>query len=148
MDVNGLLEELEKRIDDGRRVPWTKRILINEEEVFSLLEQLRRTLPEELRQAKFLAQERERILNEARQEAEGIVREAKSYVEKLADETTIAQEARSRASEVLEQAQKTAREIRAGAREYADSVLARLEGELKSLSDTVRRNREELRTGK
>ncbi len=148
MDVNGLLEELEKRIDDGRRVPWTKRILINEEEVFSLLEQLRRTLPEELRQAKFLSQERERILNEARQEAESIVREAKSYVEELADETTIAQEARSRAGEVLEQAQKTAREIRSGAREYADSVLARLEGELKSLADTVHRNREELRTGK
>ena len=60
----------------------------------------------------------------------------------------ITQKAYERANEIIANAQKNAKEIRLGTREYADSILDKVEEILKDTLDVIKMNREELRTGK
>lgn len=144
MDIFSLLDRLEDVIQNATRVPLTGKVMVDPEEVLGILERLRDALPEEIRAASRIADERERILATARAEAEAIVQEAKGYVAHLTDETAVAREARVRAEETIEQAKRVAREIRAGALEYAREVLARVEQNLEKACDTVRQGREAL----
>lgn len=139
-----LLERLLKTLEEARRLPLTGKLLLDEGDVRALVEEIRRVWPEELRQAKQVLRDKDRILAEARAEAEGMIREARAYIERMADESTIAREAQGRAEKVLSEAQRTARELRLGARAYADEVLAELENHLGRILEGVRRGRQEL----
>lgn len=145
MDLEVLLERLEKAIDEGHRLPFTNKVLVDEEYLFSLIDEIRHELPEEFRQARAILREREAVLAEAREEAENMLREARERTSALVDETAVAQEAQMRAEEILEQARATAREIKVGARAYADEILGQLENHLGRLLEVLRRNRDELR---
>ncbi|MER3406140.1 MAG: ATPase, partial [Chloroflexota bacterium] len=62
VDVLQLIDRLEALISSGARLPLTSRALVDEQEVLDILDQLRMAVPEEIRQAKRLSQERERLL--------------------------------------------------------------------------------------
>lgn len=144
MDIFALLDRLEDTIQNATRVPLTGKVMVDPEEILSLVDELRAALPEEIRAASRLAGERERILEAARAEAESLVQEAKNFAAQLTDETAVAREARARAEETIEQAKRVAREIRAGALEYARDVLARVEQNLEKACETVRQGRQAL----
>jgi vacuolar-type H+-ATPase subunit H len=61
------------------------------------------------------------------------------------DEHEITRKAYEQANEIISNAQKNAREIRLGAREYADSILNKVEQILKDTQDVIQVNREELK---
>lgn len=144
MEVLDLLDRLENLISTARRVPFTGRVLVDEEEVYSILDEIRQAFPEELRQAKWISKERDRFLAGAREEADNLVKEAKSYVAKMAEDSAITQKAQEKAEEILEEARRIAREIKHGAREYADEVLSKIEGSLARTVETIRQSREQL----
>lgn len=144
MEVLELLDRLESLISTARRVPFTGRVLVNEEEVYTILDEIRQAFPEELRQARWLAKERERFLAGAREEADNLVQEARNYVARMAEESAVTQKAQERAEEILEEARRIAREIKQGAREYANEVLSRVEGSLARTVETIRQSREQL----
>jgi len=78
IDVLYLLDRLEEVLSAGQHVPLTSRTLIDEQECLELLDQIRVTLPEEIKQARRVAQERDRLLAEARAEAERIIQRAEN----------------------------------------------------------------------
>jgi len=148
MDVLALLDKLDGYLSECSRMPLVGKLLVDEDEVFSIIDDLRAALPQELEQAKWLLKERERILQEARKESEDIVKDAQGQIASLASESIIAKEARAQADELMDRARDVAQEINGGAREYADEVMAKVEDCLADLLDRVRDGRRELTSTK
>ncbi|MCL4351148.1 MAG: ATPase [Firmicutes bacterium] len=140
-----LLERIDDLIGHAHRLPWTGRILIDANELATLVAQVQHVLPEEVRQAQWIVAERDRILKEAMDQAQSLKQEAQKEISRQADGSEVVARARERAQELTDQARQAAREIHQGARAYADEILARLETELAQVKNDVKNNRMELR---
>ena len=143
--IESLLRRMEEALNSGLRVPLTDRVVVEADELLSLIELVRQALPEEIREAGRVLREREEVLQQAREEAEGVVASTRETVARLTDETAIAREAQQKAEATIDKAREVAQEIRLRAVQYADEVLERLEAQVQRTMDTVRRHREELR---
>ncbi len=145
-DLWSIIDELEAAVTDGMHVPLSDRVMISEQEIFSLLDELRAMLPEELSQARSVVLEEERILSEARARADRTVKEAEEYAARLTSESAVASQAEEEAQRRLAEAEESARKIKVEAHRYADDVLKQLGGVLGRAMERVSEGRKELRT--
>lgn len=143
-DLLALLDELEGFLSEAGRIPLTGKLMVGEEEVFDIIDRLRRAIPETLHQAQRTNRERERLIQQAREEGEALVQEARAYAEKLTRESAITQRAQEEADRILDDARRVGREIRVGAREYADDLLEKVETNLHKVMTVIRQGRQEL----
>ncbi len=100
-----LLDQLEEMVGISKRVPFSNRVMVEEDQFLDLVEQLRIAIPNEVKQAQRVVKDRERIIAEAQMEASRIVETARSRAEYLISEHGILNEARQRGEELLEQAE-------------------------------------------
>ncbi len=145
MEIFTLLENLEELIESGTKVPLSSKVMVDKEEISEVLEEIRMKLPDELKQAKWVKEERQRIIMDAQKEADQIVKETETKIISLVDDHEITRQALAQKEEIIESADKVAREITTGTREYADALLERLEEILKEALNVVHDNRKELK---
>ena len=145
MEIFTLLENLEELIESGTKVPLSTKVMIDKDELNEILEEIRLKLPDELKQAKWVKEERQRIIMDAQKEADQIVKETETKIISLVDDHEITKQALAQKEEIIESADKVAREITTGTREYADALLERLEEILKEALNVVHDNRKELK---
>jgi cell division septum initiation protein DivIVA len=138
MDILMLVDRLEAVVNSGWRMPMTSRVQIDERDVLDVLDLMRTTVPEEIKQARRINQEREKILAQAQTEANRLVSQAQERVERLVSEDNILQVAEQRAHDIVARAQDDAEEVRRGADEYALDMLDRLDAELNRVQGSVR----------
>ena len=93
MEIFTLLETLEDLIENSKKVPLSEKCIIDQEEVLDLIKEIRLKLPDELKQAKWVKEERERILAEAKKEADDVVKEAENRIISMIDEHEITKKA-------------------------------------------------------
>jgi cell division septum initiation protein DivIVA len=148
VDLLSVLNDLEEVIENSSKIPLTKKILVDEERVLDLLDRVRTTLPEEIRQAKWILQEREKVLVDSQKEAARILEDAQRQVVIKADDSEVARQAKSVAEEIVSKAEVVAREIREGARSYADDILKNLEDSLGKITEQIQGGRDQLKTMK
>lgn len=146
MEVLDSLEKLEDILEKSRSLFGAT--LVNKEEILEALKDIRIKLPDEIKQAKWVKEERQRILLEAQKEAETIVKEAENRIVSMVDENEITRKAYDQANETIINAQRTAKEIRQGSLEYADDIISKVEESLKETYLTLHKNREELKVNK
>lgn len=137
IDSLALLDRLEVLVSGSWRVPFTSRAAVDENVLFDIIDQMRISIPEEVKQAGELLKEREKLLSAAAEEADRVVEEAKEQAARLLDEHEIAAAARAEAASIRQQVQREAAETRRGADDYALGVLSDLEGRLSSLLRTT-----------
>lgn len=145
MEILSILETLEDLVEKSVNVPFSGRCMVDKEEILEIIKEIRLKIPDDIKQAKWVKEERQRILLEAQQEANNIVKEAENSIASLVDEHEITKKAYEQANEIISGAQKNAREIRMGTREYADSVLGKVEEILRDAAETIKSNRDELK---
>ncbi len=145
MEVFTLLETLEDILEKSRSVPFSNKCVIDKEEVLELIKEVRLKLPEELKQAKWIKEERQRILVEAQNEANDIIKEAENRIISMIDEHEITRKAYEKKVEIIETANEMSREIKSGTEEYADGVLAGIEVALEDALKVIKNNRKELK---
>ncbi len=145
MEILSIIETLEDLIEKSITIPLTGRCLVDKEEVLEIIKEIRLKLPDDIKQAQWLKEERQKILLEAQKEANSIIQDAENKIAALVDEHEITQKAYEQADEIISNAQKTAREIRLGTKEYADSILSKVEEILKDTMDIIAANRQELK---
>lgn len=133
-----LVDRLEAVINSGSRVPLSQRVMIDEREALDVLDLMRTTVPEEIKQARRINQEREKILAQAQTEANRVTSQAAERAERMQSEENVRVMAEDQAREILAQARQEADEIRRGADEYALDMLDRLDGELHRVRNSVR----------
>ena len=144
MDVLVLIDKLDDVVHNARPVPLTDQVRVDREEIYDLLDQMRATIPEEIKQARWIVKERQEMLAEAKREAERIVKEARERQERLISEEEITKQAERAADEIVEDARNREREIRLGAEDYADEILNTLEVNLQKFLAAVQRGRDRL----
>ena len=145
MEILAILETLEDLVEKSVNVPFSGKCLVDKEEILEIVKEIRLKLPDDIKQAKWVKEERQRILLEAQREANNTLKEAEGKIAALVDEHEITKKAYEQANEIISNAQKQAREIRLGTRDYADSVLNKVEEILKDTLDVIKMNREEIK---
>jgi cell division septum initiation protein DivIVA len=133
-----LVDRLEAIVNGGFRWPMTGKVQVDEREVLDVLDLMRTTVPEEIKQARRINQEREKILQQAQTEANRLVSQAQERVERMVSADSVRQAAEDRARELIEEAQRDAEEVRRGADGYALDMLTRLDSELRRIQGSVR----------
>lgn len=131
MDILHLIDRLEEIIKDSRRVPFSDLRLVNERRVWPLIDQMRISVPDEMRRAERILREKERTKAQATEEAERIIALARQEAAELAASHSVARNAEEEAAAIREQARQEARKIVSGADEYAFDVLCDLEEDLR-----------------
>jgi cell division septum initiation protein DivIVA len=144
MDIMQLIDKLEELITEAKKVPFSSLVMVDEEKVFEIIDEMRATLPEELKQARWIVKERQEMLDEAEKEAQKVINEAREKAKQMASETEVVKLAESQAQEIIEAAKQREREIRLSAEDYADEIMANLEVNLGKLLAAVQRGRDRL----
>ena len=144
-EVYTLLQAIEDMLDSGANLPFTKKIMVDREAVLDVVKEIRFKLPDELKQAKWVKEERQRILEEAQKEADDIVKEAENRIIAMIDEHEITKKAYEKKAEIIDDAEAYSKELVSATKDHADGILAELEGILKEKLETVKSNRKELK---
>lgn len=145
MEIFTLLETLEDIMEKSRNVPFSSKCIVDKEEFLEIIKEIRLKLPDEIKQAKWIKEERQRILVEAQNEANDIIKEAENRIISMIDEHEITRKAYEKKVEIIETANEMSREIKSGTEEYADGVLAGIEVALEDALRVIQNNRKELK---
>ena len=124
MDVLVLIDKLDDLVHNARQVPLTDQVRVDKEEIYDILDQMRATIPEEIKQARWIVKERQEMLAEAKREAERIVKEARERQERLISEEEITKQAERAAEDIIEDARARERELRLGAEIASDQLVS------------------------
>jgi len=131
MDILHLVDRLEEVVKGSTQVPFSGIRLVDERHIWPLLDQMRISIPEEVRRAERTIREKDRTMAQAQEETERIIALARGEAAQLTAEHIVVQAAEERTSVIRVQAEQDAESIRAGADDYAFDVLCNLEQELK-----------------
>ncbi|MEO7117956.1 MAG: ATPase [Candidatus Limnocylindrales bacterium] len=139
IDIIFLVERLEALIANGRRIPMTNSVTVDQATALDLIDQLRVAVPEEVRQAKRVNEETGRLVERAQEEAERILARAQEQAAFLIEERELTRAAEVRSQQIIEDGRGEADGIRRGADQYAAEVLIRLEGECIKALQSIKR---------
>ena len=145
MEIFTLLETIEEMLENAKSIPFSDKGIVDKEEMLEVIKEIRLKLPEELKQAKWVKEERQRILVEAQKEADDIVKEAENRIISMIDEHEITRKAYEQKAEIIETANEMSREISKGTKDYADGILQNIETALEQALETIKNNRSELK---
>lgn len=137
MDIAGRLQQLEEMVTEAKSMPLSSSVLVSREEVLEVLGAIRESLPEEIKQARWVVKDREELLAKARRDAEGLVERGREEQLRLASEQEVMRRADEEAGRILGEAREEARQIRLEAEDYVDQHLAALEASLGKLREAL-----------
>ena len=137
IDVLYLVDRLEALLNKGWRVPMTSKTMIDEDEFLDIVDQMRIAFPEEIKQAKKIVQDRDRIMAQAQEEAARIVDLAKEDAARLTNDHAIVKAAQQQATQINQQARALAESTRLGADDYATDVLKKIQGHLDQFAQQI-----------
>ena len=104
-DILYLLDQLEELVSLGKRVPMSRRVMVEEADFLIIVDNLRVAVPNEIKQAQRVIKERERVIGEAQDEASHIIQKARDRAQSMVSDHVIVDEARKRAEEILRKAE-------------------------------------------
>jgi hypothetical protein len=133
------VERLESLIANGKPLPLTRNAIIDRDAALNLIDELRVAVPEEVRAAKRINSEGERIIEKAQEEAERIVARAQEQAAFLIEERGLTEAADAESRRILALAHEEATEVRRGADEYAAGVLDGLEADVTRTLHSIQR---------
>lgn len=138
MDILQLIDRLEELFNDGKPIPFTHNVSVDEDRMLDIIDQMRIAIPEEVKKAQQLLSQRDRVMAQAQEEANRTLELAREKADSLIHKDGIVQEAERRGDQVLSQARADAEATRHDADDYVVETLNRLQDELeRSLSQVL-----------
>ncbi|MGH2605267.1 MAG: ATPase [Anaerolineales bacterium] len=138
MDILHLVDRLEELFNESRPIPLTHNVIVDEDRILEIIDQMRISIPEEVKKAQQVLAQRDRILAQAQEEANRTIALAKQKAEELMARDAIVQAAQARAEQILAQARADGEAIRRDADDYILESLGALEAELNRLVGQAR----------
>lgn len=138
MDILHLVDRLEELFNEARAFPFTRNVMVDEDKMLDIIDQMRVTIPDEVKKAQQLVSQKDRILAQAQEEAGRIVSLAKEKAEQIVEREAIVKSAQTRAGQIVNQAREDANATRRDADEYVVASLQGLEEEASRLLNQVR----------
>jgi vacuolar-type H+-ATPase subunit H len=146
MNIHESIDRLEYLIAHSRQIPLTRTVVIDQEEALACIDDLRLSLPDEIKQARWTLQEQQRLLSEAQAEAARTVGKAGERAQTMIGQHELVKRAEKQAESMLKEAAVKAEETRRAADRYAWEVMQNLETQLLRTVATVKKGVEALRT--
>ena len=147
MNIHEAIDRLEYLIAHSRQIPLTRTVVIDQEEALACVDDLRLSLPDEIKQARWTLQEQQRLLSEAQSEAARTVSKAGERAQTMIAQQELVKRAEKQAEAMLKEAAQKAEETRRSADRYARDVMQSLEAQLLRTVATVKKGVEALRVG-
>ena len=144
MNMDDLMEQLDEVLDSGFKMPG-KRVVIDVEKVRAIIDDMRMTMPNEIKQAKGIVADRADIINNAKREADNIIRVAEERAKAMVAQEEITKLAQAKAGEVLAAAQKKSRDMRQAAQDFVDDLMLRSDEMLTANLNEIKKTRAALR---
>ena len=128
--VMTLLDDLEEILSNASKVPFSEKAIVDSDEIRSIVDDIRLGMPKDIQQAKWVKDEQERILNEARSEYDKVIVAAKKQAEYLVENDIIKKEAEKRADALISEAENHSRYIKLRSYEYVDKLLYDMQNDI------------------
>ena len=144
MDILHLVDRLESLMTSSRTIPFSVYRLVDEDRALELIDQMRISIPDEVKQAKRIYQERDRVIAQAHEEAGRLVELAREEAEALVQRDVISTTAERRAQTIIERAQREALGLKAESDDYVVQALSELEASLMRTLTVVRNGLEKI----
>ena len=141
MDIMEIVDMMEEAIEKASAVPLTGKVMVDKDELLDYIQEIRLVYPDELKEAKWVKEERQRILSEAESRAEAIQKNAEETQMQLIDEHEITKCAYEQANELVNAAQQKSIEIKTDTDQYVDDILNDAEHRLDLLLRKIREDR-------
>jgi cell division septum initiation protein DivIVA len=138
MDILHLVDRLEELFNESRPIWFTHSVMVDEDRMLDLIDQMRVSIPEEIKKAQQILAQRDRILAQAQEEANRTIQLAREKAEQMIERDAIIQAAHARAEQIIQQARLETETTKRDADEYVLESLSRLEVELEKMLNQVR----------
>lgn len=122
MDILYLVDRLENLIANSRRMPVVNQIMIKEGDILNIVDQMRTSIPDEIKQARRVIQEKERILAQAQADASTLLTRAREETERAMNREGLLRAAEARSEELVRQAEEQARVVVAKAEAHGEQM--------------------------
>lgn len=137
MDILHLVDRLEELFNESRAIPLTHQVVVDEDRMWDLVDQMRVSIPEEVKKAQELISRKDRIMAQAQEEANRTLQLAREKSEQFIERDSIVQAAHTKAEKIIEDAKTEAEETRREADAYVVRTLGRLHLELERIINQV-----------
>lgn len=137
MEIMEIIDMMEETIDKAPSVPLSGKIVVDKEDLLDYIQEMRLVFPDEVKEAKWVKEERERILAEAQSRSDTMIKNAEEKVVQMIDEHEITKQAVEQANQMVNEAQTKAMEIKTDCDQYADDILNDVEKRLDLLLKKV-----------
>ena len=127
MEIMEIVEMMEEAIDKAPVVPLSGKILIDKEDILDYIQEMRLVFPDELKEAKWIKGERQRILSEAEGKAEEMLKNAEEKMIQMVDENEITRKAYEKANILENEANNNVAQMHADFDQYVNDTLNALE---------------------
>lgn len=138
MDILHLVDRLEELFNESRLIPLTHNVIVDEDRMLEIIDQMRISIPEEVKKAQQVLAQRDRVLAQSQEEANRTISLAKKKAEEFASRDAIVEAAQTRAEQIIDQARADAEAVRRDADDYIIETLGALEAELSRLINQAR----------
>ncbi len=130
MDILHLVDRLEELVNTARQVPLTNNIMVDQDRLIDLIDQMRVSIPDEVKKAQKTLADRDKILAQAKEEAERTLMVAREERDKMLLRENVAVAAQNKAEQIIDQAKQEAELIKGDADDYVIESLGELEAQL------------------
>jgi len=138
MDILHLVDRLEELFNESKPIWFTHSVVVDEDRMLDLIDQMRVTIPEEIKKSQQLLSQRDRILAQAQEEANRTIALAREKAEKLVENDPITQAAQIKAEQIIAQARMESEITKKETDTYIIDSLTAMEQELEKISAQVR----------
>lgn len=138
MDILHLVDKIEDLFNESKPLPFTRNIVIDEDKLLDIIDQMRVTIPEEIKKAQQIVTQKDRIIAQAQEEANRIIDLAKDKAEQIVEREAIVRNAQTRSSLIVRQAREDASAVKQDADSYVIDSLQSMEEEVTKLLTQVR----------
>jgi len=138
MDILHLVDRLEELFNNSRAIPLTHNVIVDEDKFLDIIDQMRISVPEEVKKAQEVFTKKDRFMAQAQEEANRTLQLAREKANDLVDKEALVSDAKRRADQIIDQAATEAKNVKAGADHYAQESLLNLEHAMEQLLTQVR----------
>ncbi len=140
IDILYLVDRLENLITGSRRMPLVNQIMVREVDILSIIDQMRTSIPDEIKQARRIIQDKERIMAQAQAEASKLLARAREESERAMNREGLLRAAEDRSQELMRRAEVNAEQMKTEADAYVAETLRALHDHLSSIEMEVGRS--------
>jgi len=137
MDILHLVDRLEELFNESKPIWFTHSVMVDEDRMLDLIDQMRVSIPEEIKKAQQVLTQRDRVLAQAQEEANRTLQLAREKADQVIERDAIIQAAQARAEQIILQARAETENTKKDADEYVLESLSRLNIELEKMLNQV-----------